>query len=388
MFETLPTVGVWERLSGTTWKAKGNPTYETLKIQPRWLDPGTWQLTMPYSSGALLFEKHRLVTFDWRDGRIYTGIITSHNPSVDENGQPQLAVSGIGAMSLIGFALAYPDPTLPASHVDQPVRGNYGTASAEDVVLELIADNLRDRYGLAINVPTSLHRGTNVSARPQFDNLLELVQTKAKAGGIGVDIQLVPITGTRATLSVVVTIPRDKSNRVTLGIPEGSTWSNNDTAPTVTDVVVGGAGDLNSRVFIDYTTTEATDAAAVWGWRREAFVDGPASFDTPELEEAGGEAITGGAEASNLSVTAVEPEAALAFRDFTNGDTVTMELLDGLAIVDRITALEVSVEASGWSVAPSFGNPDANDTQLEQAQAIRALRRTVDRLGTTKVGRS
>lgn len=388
----LPVVSVWSD-EGAYWQKRGNITgYQSLSVEPRYRDAGPWSMTMAYNRQALKILKDRLITVDWRGWRLMTGGVTTFNPGSDEEtGDPMLNVSGVDVFSRLGWALAfpdpaalltnqpYPDPTVPIT--TPPARGTY-KAPAETLVLDLIGGNFRDRYGAAVTIPVSLGRGVTVPARPRFDNLLELVGKKARRGGVGVRMGLVNTSGTRAEMTIEAFVPVDRSKRVRLSQKVGNlrSWSQTDTAPTATKVLVGGAGEGTTRVWRAVTTPESVAAANAWGGHREAFVEGPDSFDNPELDQAGEEALDSGAETTNLAITAAEAAGLQAFRDYQVGDRATAELLTGVSIVDIITAITVTVGDSGADVTPTFGDPDATDPRASQAQIIRGLRRDIRRL--------
>lgn len=383
----FPIVSVWENLGAEWAKVAEVATYTELAFAPRHLDAGTWSITCPYDQQALAFEKARLVTFDFRGYRM-TGVVAQPNPSTDEQGATQLHLSGLDALSILSWALAWPDPTVgigaqpyhdpsdPAPYVDD----------AETVLLDLIDLNLVTRRGMTITIPASASRGTTIRARPNFENLLELVAKKAKRGGIGVNVGLVDTSGTRAELTVSVYEPDDVSSRVRFAETiDGSlrSWSETEDAPTATRAIVGGAGAGASRLLRSVTTVESVAAATAWGGHREVFIDGPQSFDNDELDEAGTEAIDA-SESTSLTVEAAESAGLLAFRDYNVGDIASATLLTGLDITDVITQIEVKVGDDGVTVTPAFGDPDAGNPEVSLAQIVRGVKRDVKQLAARR----
>ena len=383
---SLPTVAVWRPL-GSQWAKVGDvATYSELRFAPTHLDIGSWSMTLPYDDAALAIVKGRLLTFDWRGKRPLTGEILVRSEATDpETGQLLLNVSGVGAASRLGWGQAWPDPTKGLNDPAQPVSGLY-SGPAETVVLDIIRQNLRDRDGMAITVPASAGRGGDVKARTRYDNLLELVTKKARRGGIGIRVGLVDTSGTRAQLKVSVYVPVDRSRRVELSQKIGTVreWNHTETAPTATRALVGGAGTGTTRVWRQVTTDASNADAAAWGGHRTVFVDYPDSFDNTELDQAGEEALDAGASTTSLALTATEAEGLLAFQDYDVGDKATGELVTGVSVVDVITSIEVAVTATGVDVTPMFGDPDAHQPELAQAQLIRGLRREVKQLQTRR----
>lgn len=380
----LPVVAVWRDL-GTQWARVGEiGEYSELKFTPTFNDVGDWTLTLPYADQALLLEPGRLVTIDWRGIRS-TWEVNPFNPSSDEEtGETVLAISGVGALSRLGWEQAWPDPNRPID--SQPVTSPEDPApfrgSAETVARLLVAGNLRDRYGMDIVCPVSQGRGTAVTARPVFDNLLELVTKLARDGGIGVDIGLVDVaeSSTRARLTLQFWTPMNRAKSILLTAAAGTLdkWEQVDTAPTATKALVGGAGNGGADRFFTIVTTPASEAAALrWGGHRVVFVDGPATFDPAELQQAGREALAEGAETRTLALTSAESEGQQAFRHFNVGDIATGEVLTGASVQDVIRSITVTVDENGIDVAPTFGNPSATDATLDLAEQIGELRRAL-----------
>ncbi|HEX8489308.1 MAG TPA: hypothetical protein VF642_12240 [Propionibacteriaceae bacterium] len=385
MVDEPPVVAVWRDL-GSQWARVGEiGEYNDLKFTPTFNDVGDWTTTLPYEDQALLLTKNRLVTIDWRGVRS-TWQVVGFNPSSDEEtGETVLAVSGGGALARLGWVLAWPNPALPIG--SQPVVGEEDPAPyvgpAETVIRTLVAGNLRDRYGMAITCPPSQGRGTTVTARPVFDNLLELVTKLAKDGGIGVDVGLVDVaeSATRANLTLRFWTPVNRAKSVLLTAAAGTLdkWEQADTAPTATKALVGGAGNGGADRFFTWpvTTPKSTATASEWGGHREVFVDGPATFDPAELQQAGRQALTEGAETRTLALTSAESEGQQAFRHFAVGDIATGEVLTGASVQDVITSIAVTVDENGIDVVPTFGNPSATDATLDLAEQVGALRRAL-----------
>ena len=378
-----PVVSVWEP-DGNEWRVVGRVlAYTTLQFESRFLEAGPWQMELPYDTAALPILPHRLLSVDWR-GRTLPLRITSHNPHVDEEtGQPTLTVGGKGALSLFDRVLAWPDPSkgLGSQPIDDPYTGD-----AETVVRQMIEGNYVDRYGAQLRMGANQNQGDNVKARPEFDNLLEIVAKKAKRGGIGVDVELVRTTGTRARLELRIWTPQDLTRRVRLTRRSGTlrNWSQDAEAPSVTHALVGGAGSGTDRVFRQVSTAASRQAADTWGGPVESFVDGPSSFDFPELDQAGEEALDEGAETNTLTMTAAESEGLRAFRDYQPGDKATGELADKTTITDVITSVSVTVNDDGVDVVPTFGDPDRKDPAIAIGKLIKGVRREVKHLQTRR----
>lgn len=383
---SFPVVKVWSDL-GDVWALEGEVAeYETLDFAPTLNAVGSWALDLSYASDqAALFERDRLATDDWR-GRRSTWTVVPHLSADDESGQPQIEVTGVGALAWLGRELAWPDPTADIN--SQPVLSDTDPAPykgpAETVICQLVAQNLRDRAGVNIVVPTSLGRGSTVTARPVFDNLLELVTNLANLGGLRVDVGLVNVgddNSTRGNLTLLIDVPEDHTRDVLLTEDAGTleAWDQVETEPTATMAVVAGGGTGGvDRVRQIVTTPESEAAAAEWGGHRVVFVDGPSSFDPDELRQAGEQALLDGAATRTLALTSAESEGQLAFYDFYVGDKATGQLTTGATVQDAITAIEVSISTDdGIDVRPTFGNPNATDATLDLADQMVAAKRAI-----------
>ena len=403
----FPTIGIWDRRE-SWWQRVGDiAEYAALTFVPTFRDVGNWNMSRDFDDVALKVLTNRLYTIDFRGKRTTWGI-QAYNPHSAEDDQggpanPVLTVAGVGAYAMLGWALTWRDPTKDIN--DQPMF-DPGTAAAptkapysgpaEDVIKALVAGNFRDRYGAHIVIPASQGRGGHIDSRPDFEPLLQLVTQYATDGGLGVDVGLVnePGTNTRAQLTLQVWEPQDRSRTVDV-TATGQTvavWEQAVTAPTATRALVAGPGATGASRFMRWPVhTDASDAAAAaWGGHREVFVDGPDSFDPPELIQAGRQALAEGAETRTLVITVAEDEDTEAFRKYDAGDTVTGHVAeldpvthttrDIVTAVDTITAINVSVTAdNGLLVAPTFGHPEATDAEIDLQQQLRALKRAVGR---------
>lgn len=383
-----PVIGVWRNVLGR-WRRTGEiGEFNDLSWTPTFNDVGTWSLTMPFVEQAVLLQRDALVTIEWR-GKRTVWRIGLLNPKQDpETEEPALSITSVGALSMVGWEEAWPNPTLGLN--SQPVLSETDPAPykgpAETVIKQIVAGNLRDRAGLDIVVPPSTGLGSTVTARPAFDNCLELVTNLAKVGGVGVDLEMVTATpnATVGDLTLRVWKPRDLTKAITLTAAAGSLeqWEQNDTEPTATRAIVAGAGPGGvDRIRQIVTTPTSEAAAAAWGGHRTVFVDGPATFDPEELKQAGEQTLIEGAETRTLSLVAAETPHTLAFTHYDVGDKATAEVLTGAAVSDTITSIGVTLGAAdGFTVSPTFGDPAASDVELNIANRIGSTQRAVRHL--------
>lgn len=376
MVTDLPRVTLWAD-AGTQWNAVGDlPRYSSLSFEPRFNDTGPWQITVPWNEDAQKAGTEQLVTFDWRGVRPMTGVVNTYERAVDD-GEPVLNLSGLDALAYVGYSLAWPQPALGIAsqalwdpNAAPPIRD-----VADAAILTLIRNNLIARRTQNVAVAASHGAGSTISIRPAFDNLLELALRKATRGGIGLkaNMEAAGSDGVNSTVGLLTVRgyqPVDRSVRIVFDDADGSiaSWTRTRTAPTASNVVVSGVQGKYRRV---------GRAAAGWNPSREQFVQGPASFDDVELDQAADEALDAGEPAVNIQVVAAETPSQLAFLDYNVGDLATSQL-GGQTLVDTITAIGVKVDGSGPTVSPVFGDPDGIDPRDAHAKLLRRARRDVD----------
>jgi hypothetical protein len=370
----FPLVAVWAP-DGTDYALVGSELpYEELVYESQYLDAGTWEMLLPYSQAAGNIAPDSLITIDWRGDRT-TWIVDTFTPGSTPEGGVTLRVGGSAAISLLARELAWPDPTLALNA--QPVNPSPQiSGNTETVLRTLISSNWVTRRGETLAMGTNGNLGLNpLKARPKFDNLLELVTRKARRGGVGVKIGLVNSTSVRAALTLTIWLPDDKTDKVYLSEKIGNLlgWEHQNTEPTVTKAIVTGAGGVYRSV----TTTESNAAATAWGGHRVSFVQGPASYDNDDLDQAGAEAIDEGAVTSNVEFQAADTPGLEAFRDYNVGDKVTGQLAIGLDVEDIISSINVSVTDGYPDVTPKFGDPHTQEPLVAMAEVVRRLNRRI-----------
>lgn len=383
--DAFPTVMVWAKLTGSTWGWVGTvATYTSLEYEPHLNEAGTFDMTMPWElegqSKPVLTD--RLYTIDWRGYRT-TWALDTWNPKQDEKGQETLQVGGPSALSIIGREVAWPDPSRSVQNQPgEPDTPPLISGSAEAVVRQLVLINYMARNSGEMVLASSLDRGDPVRSRSRWDNLLDLIGRKGGAGNIGFDVNLVNTSDTRAELTFQVYEPVDRSARVSLSQDLGtvSEWSQNNTAPTATKAIVGGAGGGTSRIYAIVTTPESEAAALAWGGHRVVFVNGPSSYDAADLQQAGIEELKNGAATTNVALTGTDSAGLSAFTHYNVGDKVTGQLVTGLDAIDVITSIKVEVGDGPPKITATFGDPSADDPVVSMAQLVRNQDRRIRKL--------
>lgn len=371
----LPEVSVWAP-TGAEYSLVGSIlAYESLTFEPHYLEPGTWEMVLPYGVGTQSLRADRLCTIDWR-GKRTTWTLDTFNPASSPRGAT-LTVGGPSALSLFARELAWPSPAAALTAQVDPAP--LTTGDAETVIRSLVSANWVTRRGETLALGTNGNHGSTIRARPKFDNLLDLVTRKARNGGIGVDINLLNTTSTRASLRMTVWVPADLTTRVRLSEKVGNLlgWSQTNTAPTATKAIVTGATGGTGDIYKLVTTAEGDAAAADWGGHRVVLVQGPASYDNSDLIQAGEEALDDGVVTNNVALEAADTSGLQAFRDYSVGDLVTGQLLTGLDVQDVISSISVNVSEGYPEITPTFGKPDADDPMVSMAELVRHLNRRI-----------
>jgi hypothetical protein len=139
--------------------------------------------------------------------------------------------------------------------------------------------------------------------------------------------------------------------------------------------VVGGQGDGTARVF---RARSDTTAEALWGVKRESFVDATDATTTALLDSRGDAAIAEGAATAGLKLTLAETDTFRYGDQLRVGDLVTTQLVPGAtAITDvlREAVINWSVE-EGLTATPVVGDRQ-DDPNRVFAKAIASVARAV-----------
>jgi hypothetical protein len=388
-------VGLWERLTGSTWAKVGEPeTWTSASVDARAVQygPGVWSVQQPWDEQAARFDRGQLATFDILrpEGptfRAMTGLVEAFGPGEDERGGVQLEASGSGALALFRGVLTAPDPatmrTTAGAVTGQPVRYTSGPGPAEDLLRAVIVAN-RDRLGLGFDVPASTGRGRqDLRVQGKWKDLLSLLMRKAPSGGLGVDFGLVNTSGSRATLTLTFYVPADRTQRAQLARDTGSlkTWKQSQQAPTATRAVIGGAGKGTARLY-HYLIDSGSEN--LWGWPQEQFVDAREADTVEGLTDAGNEALLSASAQTTWELDAVEAVGMRWGQHFQLGDTVMVRVVpprqrpDGTfePAVEATAPLGAAVVTAGGgplSVRLVPGNPDNQSPLFRTARILQAL---------------
>lgn len=348
---------------------------------------GEWVLTLARNhehADALLAPGAGIVVTDLDTGYVlFSGPVDMPERS-QQAGDPgvELTVRGVTDDVVLEDALAYPDPT--NSDADsQDVAFDERTGPAESLMHEFVHANIggaataeRRRPGLEVAGSQGLGDETTVAG--QFQTLLELCQTLGTAHGIGfrvvqVGSGLVFHTWAHADLSGAVRLSVDgrslTSARTGFGVP------------AVTRVVVAGNGGALDRFYIDKSSESAAAAEALWGRRRERFVDQRSTRNIDELESAADEVLNETPFPNFFGEVVPAEDSPFVFgRDWVLGDVVTVTV-DGVEFGAPMQGFVVRLDSDGERVGFTLGDPSASAATYGLAQVASATRRLAQQVG-------
>lgn len=348
----------------------------TLKLN----DVGVWTLIVPVgtrAAAALAFGAGFLLE---RDGTvIFSGPVGRLERRWSAN-QDVLEASGPDDTGLLATRLASPQPAGPAGAYATNAY-DVRTGVAETVLHAYVNVNagagaLTPRIIPGLTAAANLGRGSTITGRARFDNLLEFLQGLATAGSVNFRVIQV---GTAVQFQVYVTT--DKSATVIfdteLGTLRGFAYS--QAAAEANFVTVGGGGEGTARTFI-----EGGDQPSITTYgRREQFRDRRDTTDTTELTQARDAELAARKDRKELRIEPVDTDAQQYLRDYTLGDRVSV-VADGVTISDVLREVRIRLSPEGAAtVTPAIGTPNLGVGQAEtlfrnvraQDTRLRALER-------------
>jgi hypothetical protein len=341
--------------------------------------PGTWQVTARNEGlDGLLTPGNGVILF--RNGQeIMSGPITSI-----ARGETVSTVSGLADTDLPNDRILYPDPARAITAQTKAYDNRSGPA--EDVLLDYLAANmgataLTGRRLVKLRLPTSGHRGANVSITGRLAQMGTTLADVAESGGLHFEI-LHGEDDQGPFLGVVVRPVVDRSADVRFGTTGsftggviGEGWAYTLNRPKVTAAIVAGGGELVDRTFVERTNPEAE---SLWGARIEQLIDQRQTTDPAELTQAGDDALADGAEPVNVSFTITDSPDVQYRRDWFSGDIVGASV-DGNDFVAPVREVTTTVaKASGGpteNISAVVGSRNASAwTTKTNADIARALR--------------
>lgn len=337
--------------------------FQELIIKPTFNLVGMWTLTLPAASNAAYYlVQPQAGIIVVRNGlTIFSGPANQRTRKWTAT-DDVLTINGFDDNYFLQRFLALPVPAGPPYTTDYDVR----TGPAETIIKQYINYNIGANASgnRQINITTDadLARGTNITGRARFQDLLTLSSTLALQGG-DLGFKVVQVGN---GLQFQVFQPTDKTNNVIFSPMLGNLldFEYMDTNPTGNYFIAGGTGTGASR-----TTSEGGDpnSISIYG-RYESFIDKRDTTATTELQQAIEEAIESDAIQTNLTITPIDTDSMQFGRDYNLGDQVSVVLTQPndaqgdqaelQVIQDVVRQLIITINPDGELVQPSIGTPD------------------------------
>lgn len=370
--------------------------WSKVDLIPRYNQVGAFTLTLPPTdqNWTLSDVTDLGVVVDWNGVYQFTGYVETFNPQKqidDTTGAITETITLAGADDLAPVAnrIAYPDPskTWPnqlTTSQDAQTAVKLESAIKHYVNLNAGPGAISTRRAPNLTVATDLARGGTVTYLARLADgtdlsLMDIIRSLVATGGpMGVSV-----TQTGGDLVFDCYVPRDLSAIAWFSYALGNLRGHNlsTTTPTCTSALVRGTS----------TFAEVTDGSTDGWTRTEVLVDQSSTTDTTTMTQAGQDAIVQGAGAAVLTTTPIDlPNLAFGV-DYGLGDTVTVEIRDGVTYTDVISQVELTADATGTTyietVTPTVGltSTDLGDNQTATA-LLAAKVRKLERLLTQLQG--
>lgn len=296
------------------------------------------------------------------------------NPDTFEPGQA--AIYFADDRAAVAERLVYPDPTHDATHQTAAVSYVASAVNAEVAMLDFVNKNagpgaLAARRVPQLSIAGPAGVGTTISYSARMEPLGDSLRAMALAGG-GLGYRVVQVAGPTRRFEVFAPVNRSGTVRYSRALGNLTNLSYRSQAPTATVAIVGGDGTGTSRTFVEVVDS---GAVAVWG-RKEVFVNED-SADPTELAQAGAAALVDAGEQVQLSATAIDEPGTGFGIDYNLGDTVSVEVREGLVVTDVVTAVSIKVTSAGEVISPTIGTGGATS----DGKTLKELRRLQAKLG-------
>lgn len=320
----------------------------------------------------------------YRDQRAeFSGPVRALSLTLDESdGRLTIQVEAASDEQVLAERLVFPDPSRAPDAQTVNDYWSY-TGKASGAMRQLISDQAGPTAHLGRRVPGLILAGDpNVGASRSWKGLFTsegklLEKLAAISAASGEDLG-VRVLGAGGSLVAAVTQPNDKSDsmKFSVGLRNLRGFTYSLTAPTVTHAVAAGQGDLKTRVR-RYAAT-ADPLALEWGMQSWEYVDRRDTSDLAELTQAAQDALVGGGQTIELTVSLTDSQAVSYGADWGLGDRIRIFVgqadeptVAEVAEVVREITFEIGADGSE-RITPAVGTADA--TALPSSPTQRQLR--------------
>jgi ribose 1,5-bisphosphokinase PhnN len=318
--------------------------FKKLDLIPRFNAVGAFALDIPANCQAareLIKDKAGIIVK--KDGiTVFSGTVTGRKRSFDSS-MDTMTLSGKDDIAFLANRLVYPVPSGAFSSSDYDIR----TGNAETIIKQYVDVNagpsapITDRRVLSLEVDNG--KGSIVTGRARFHNLLEFLSSLALSGG-GLGFRVIQVDN---VLEFQVYQPSDKTRSAffspLLGNLSAFDYSNDN--PEANMVIVGGSGEGKDRII----TWKQDNSSIVKYGRIESFVDKRDTSDVTELNQSIDEELTSKAEKNTFNFTPIDTPQLAFGRDYGLGDKVSILITQPNEIVEQETlSYFISLYQSGY----------------------------------------
>lgn len=365
--------------------------YTSLTVIPRYNAVGAFTLEVSADSdkAALLVEGNGLIIRTATEDTVMSGPIRAvdWSRSASDAGSGRLTVSGVDDTALLAQYTCWPTPT---AAIGSQTDGVYklSAVKAETGMRTLVNVNagpgaLASRKNPTLTLATDGLRGPTITRQVnQFDNLLSTLADIANAANLGFKVIQVG-----SSLQFQVYTPTVRPNaRFSFALGNLTDASYSTTPPTCTRAIVVAGGSPSPRVCKTYDRTDPLFPTLII----EQFVDltgvDSASVDlAAQMDQAGAEALTGGAGQGSLSISPIDIPQLRYGRDYQVGDTVSADVR-GNWYTDVVREVSITCTAAdGRKVTATVGGDSTGTSTVARIYAyIAQVKKDVARLKTRK----
>lgn len=352
----------------------------TVRMHLRYNDVSTWSVNVPLDrtnadllrtpgAGVLIYRGDAM-----DQDPILSGPVGSRTINLTEDG-PHITCEGPDDLVWVSGRVAYQMPNRTVENQGATVTGettnthDRRSGAAESVIKGYVAANagpaaltVRRR----LTVETDAGRGASVAGSARMTPLLDLIRPLAETGGVGFKVVQTP-TG---DLEFRVFTPADRtgSARFAAALGNLTDWTLFERAPSTTNAIVGGQGQMANRLFVEQTDTTT---GTTWpGWRMENFQNRTDTNLTAELNQTLAENLLEGGPHIALTVQTRDTPNLRFGRDFRMGDRVSVEPWPGRVVQDVLREVEIDWTADdGEQVVFRVGTVETTGTPAIQRLA-------------------
>lgn len=322
--------------------------YNRLELNLRFNDVGKFLLELPGGSPAADWVSWKGGVQIVRNGtQLMSALVRKVQRRLDKNGY-ELILSGPDENTYLAERVVYPEKNGNFAAQAYDVK----TDKAETVLKYYVSNNAGPDALLArrtLTIETDGQRGSTITGRGRFQNLLEFLKELALQGTSELGFRV-----WRRQFQVYE--PADKRLSVIFSLELGTLtqFESNIEAAKFNYLICGAAGEAASRTFREQGDS---DSVVRYG-RMESFRDRRDTGDAAEIYQTLNEELARNAERFSVRFTTADTAGMRALEDWMLGDRVTV-VVDGQAIQETIREITIKVDRNGEQIQPTVGTPES-----------------------------